>query len=233
MSCQVDPAKAAAAKEDKKRKAVEDGEKAWLVRACATWRVAAAPHAHAPLVQAKLAASAPGGDAAADATKDEGFIKAYLETIMGNLQLSITNVHVRFEGELPGAGPAGGPARFAAGITLHELSAITTDASGSEAFEAKARAARNLAMLDADQRRTCRASRLGSTSAQPSSALPSITIQRCVTATSRTSLVALRSHTFDGRRHQCFQIQQAGRRSRRTSGARFSCLASLMRRLSR
>jgi hypothetical protein len=30
--CQVDPAKAAAAKEDKKRKAVEDGEKAWLVR---------------------------------------------------------------------------------------------------------------------------------------------------------------------------------------------------------
>jgi hypothetical protein len=80
----------------------------------------------------------------------QGFIKAYLETIMGNLQLSITNVHVRFEGELPGAGPAGGPARFAAGITLHELSAITTDASGSEAFEAKARAARSIAALGAD-----------------------------------------------------------------------------------
>ena len=29
---QVDPAKAVAAKEEKKRKAVDDGEKAWLVR---------------------------------------------------------------------------------------------------------------------------------------------------------------------------------------------------------
>ena len=60
---------------------------------------------------------------------------------MGNLQLSITNVHVRFEGELPAAGSASGAARFAAGITLQELSAITTDATGAEAFEAKARAA--------------------------------------------------------------------------------------------
>ena len=99
--------------------------------------------AHASPPQAKLA-DASGGDAAADA-KDEGFIKAYLETIMGNLQLSITNVHVRFEGELPAAGSAGGPARFAAGITLQELSAITTDASGAEAFEAKVSAARSVA----------------------------------------------------------------------------------------
>ena len=80
-----------------------------------------------------------GGDAAADGAKDEGFIKAYLETILGNLQLSITNVHVRFEGELPALGSASGPARFAAGITLQELSATTTDASGAEAFEAKVR----------------------------------------------------------------------------------------------
>ena len=138
--CQVDPAKAAAAKEDKKRKEVEDGEKAWLVRTDLKRANQSALRAHAALPQAKLAA-APGGNAEADA-KDEGFIKAYLETIMGNLQLSITNVHIRFEGELPAAGSASGAARFAAGITLQELSAITTDASGAEAFEAKARAAR-------------------------------------------------------------------------------------------
>jgi hypothetical protein len=75
--------------------------------------------------------------AAADAKENEGFFKAYLETILGNLQLSITNVHVRFEGELPSAGADGSAARFAAGITLQELSAITTDSAGSEAFESK------------------------------------------------------------------------------------------------
>ena len=88
-------------------------------------------------VQEKLATAS--GAAAADTKADEGFLKAYLETILGNLQLSITNVHVRFEGELPEAGPGGSAARFAAGITLHELSAITTDATGAQAFEAKAR----------------------------------------------------------------------------------------------
>jgi hypothetical protein len=56
------------------------------------------------------------------------------------LQLTIANVHVRFEGKLPSAGADGGAARFAAGITLHELSAITTDSTGAEAFESKVRA---------------------------------------------------------------------------------------------
>ena len=88
--------------------------------------------------QEKLAAAASGAAASAEAkTGDEGFFKAYLETVLGNLQLSITNVHVRFEGELPEAAADGGAARFAAGITLHELSAITTDSAGAEAFEAK------------------------------------------------------------------------------------------------
>ncbi len=89
------------------------------------------------LQEKRAAAGSGGGGAAADAKADEGFFKAYLETILGNLQLSITNVHIRFEGELPAAGAGGAAARFAAGITLQELSAITTDASGSEAFEAK------------------------------------------------------------------------------------------------
>ncbi len=56
------------------------------------------------------------------------------------MQLTIANVHVRFEGKLPSAGADGGAARFAAGITLHELSAITTDSTGAEAFESKVRA---------------------------------------------------------------------------------------------
>ena len=131
--------------------------------------------------QAKLAAT-PGGDAGADAAKDEGFIKAYLETIMGNLQLSITNVHIRFEGELPAVGPAGGPARFAAGITLQELSAITTDSSGAEAFEAKVRAAPSVPAAGADGVTLRRASRRASTSARLSSAWPSTTTRRCVIA---------------------------------------------------
>ena len=90
-------------------------------------------------MRAAAAAGKSAAAAAADAGGDEGFFKAYIETILGNLQLSITNVHVRFEGELPAAGADGRAARFAAGITLQELSAITTDSSGAEAFEAKAR----------------------------------------------------------------------------------------------
>ena len=70
-------------------------------------------------------------------------MKAYLEVILGNLQLSITSVHVRFEGDLPGAAGAGRTAeRFAAGLTLQELSATTVDAGGNEAFETKGLAAR-------------------------------------------------------------------------------------------
>ena len=51
----------------------------------------------------------------------------WVQTILGNLQLSITNVHVRFE-ESDSANP------FATGVTCEELSAVTVDADNARTF---------------------------------------------------------------------------------------------------
>ncbi|RCI05461.1 hypothetical protein CU098_001873, partial [Rhizopus stolonifer] len=59
-------------------------------------------------------------DAAEDA-KNDTFANQLLTKILNNLQFSITNIHVRYEDNIST------DHRFAAGITLSELSAITTD----------------------------------------------------------------------------------------------------------
>ena len=64
-----------------------------------------------------------------------GWVKSYTDTVLGNLQLSITNVHVRFEHNQDGG--ARGGSRFAAGLLLRSLEAHTVDESGEKAFVAR------------------------------------------------------------------------------------------------
>ena len=59
-----------------------------------------------------------------------GWVKQYTDTVLGNLQLSITNVHVRYEH----AGSGGEDERFAAGVLLRGLHAQTVDEHGQPAF---------------------------------------------------------------------------------------------------
>lgn len=59
-------------------------------------------------------------DAAEDA-KNDTFANQLLTKILNNLQFSITNIHIRYEDDIST------DHRFAAGVTLSELSAITTD----------------------------------------------------------------------------------------------------------
>ena len=51
----------------------------------------------------------------------------YVQTILGNVQLKITNIHLRFEEPERGS-------PFACGLTLAELSAVSVDEDGEEAF---------------------------------------------------------------------------------------------------
>ena len=57
------------------------------------------------------------------------WFQAYLDTVLGNLQLCITNVHVRYEDRVTQ------PAQpFAAGATLQSLEAFTVDARREPTF---------------------------------------------------------------------------------------------------
>ncbi|KAK9819963.1 hypothetical protein WJX72_004515 [[Myrmecia] bisecta] len=66
-----------------------------------------------------------------EATEDgkPGRFRAIADTVLGNLQLSITNVHVRYEDD-----QSNSKAPFACGLTLQKLSAHTVDEFGREAF---------------------------------------------------------------------------------------------------
>ncbi|KAF7732148.1 hypothetical protein EC973_006403 [Apophysomyces ossiformis] len=55
-------------------------------------------------------------------SKNETFANQLMTKILNNLQFSITNIHVRYEDDISTPGQ-----RFAAGVTLSELSAVTTD----------------------------------------------------------------------------------------------------------
>lgn len=56
-----------------------------------------------------------------DETKNDTFANQLITRILNNLQFSIKNIHIRYEDNVSTQH------RFAAGITLNELSAITTD----------------------------------------------------------------------------------------------------------
>ena len=64
-----------------------------------------------------------------EAEKNTWF-RAFASTVVGNVQVRVSNVHVRYEDE---ASYPGVP--FAIGITLHQLAVITVDAFGRETFQ--------------------------------------------------------------------------------------------------
>ncbi|XP_021768084.1 uncharacterized protein LOC110732449 isoform X1 [Chenopodium quinoa] len=60
---------------------------------------------------------------------NKSWLGSLISTIIGNLKLSISNIHIRYE---DGESNAGHP--FAAGVTLDKLSAFTVDNNGNETF---------------------------------------------------------------------------------------------------
>ncbi|KAM1034247.1 hypothetical protein ACFX2J_037492 [Malus domestica] len=57
------------------------------------------------------------------------WLGSLISTIIGNLKLSISNIHIRYEDIESNPGHP-----FAAGITLESLSAMTVDSNGNETF---------------------------------------------------------------------------------------------------
>ncbi|GKU95670.1 hypothetical protein SLEP1_g9001 [Rubroshorea leprosula] len=60
---------------------------------------------------------------------NKSWLGSLISTIIGNLKLSISNVHIRYEDFESNPGHP-----FASGLTLEKLSAVTVDDSGKEAF---------------------------------------------------------------------------------------------------
>jgi len=60
---------------------------------------------------------------------DGGFVQKYAKIILGNLQISIENVHIRYEDEITTPNHA-----FAAGLTIRNVSAHTVDENGNPDF---------------------------------------------------------------------------------------------------
>lgn len=60
---------------------------------------------------------------------DETFVNSLVGKIIDNLQIVIKNIHIRFEDQISHSG-----APFSLGLTLSNLSAVSTDADWNEAF---------------------------------------------------------------------------------------------------
>lgn len=60
---------------------------------------------------------------------NSSWLGSLITTVIGNLKLSITNIHIRYEDEESNAGHP-----FAAGLTLAKLAAVTVDEDGNETF---------------------------------------------------------------------------------------------------
>ncbi|KAI9315667.1 hypothetical protein BX666DRAFT_1957951, partial [Dichotomocladium elegans] len=74
------------------------------------------------LANSELLKTAPQTTDSTTAAKNETFANQLMTKILNNLQFKVTNIHVRYEDDVSVPGH-----RFAAGITLSELSAISTD----------------------------------------------------------------------------------------------------------
>jgi hypothetical protein len=98
-------------------------------------------------------ASAGGARRQEGAKEGGGWLHGLVDTILGNLQVSIRHVHVRFEAEPLHAVPSSGAAEtvMALGLTMQHLSADSVDAEGKPTFDVGGLAARlyKHAQLDA------------------------------------------------------------------------------------
>ncbi|CAI0626123.1 unnamed protein product [Linum tenue] len=61
----------------------------------------------------------------------DSWLGSLMSTVMGNLKISISNVHVRYEDSSSNPGHP-----FSCGVTLAKLAAVTTDDEGNETFDA-------------------------------------------------------------------------------------------------
>eukprot|EP00889_Picochlorum_renovo_P001727 jgi/Picre1/28757/NNA_004156.t1 len=58
--------------------------------------------------------------------QQKGFLKGLIDTVIGNLQISIKNIHIRYEDGITRPGHV-----FSCGFTLKQLSAFTVDGQGT------------------------------------------------------------------------------------------------------
>ncbi|KAL4527774.1 hypothetical protein Ndes2437A_g02912 [Nannochloris sp. 'desiccata'] len=85
----------------------------------------------AALTKSEAGGRSPGGGDGADTGSGGGggFLRGLIDTILGNLQFSISNVHVRYEDAETHPGQP-----FACGLTLEKMSGSTVDELGRPAF---------------------------------------------------------------------------------------------------
>ena len=110
------------AKAELRRRVVDEGESKWL----------------------ESNYNAETNDAAMDKDEDvnakggDGWLAGMLDTVLGNLEVNISKIHVRLEGDLAAAAKDDASISsadcFAAGVTLESLTVNTVDASGTAAF---------------------------------------------------------------------------------------------------
>ena len=111
------------AKAELRRRVVDEGESKWLESA------AAADGTNDAAMDKQQEDAAKGGD---------GWLAGMLDTVLGNLEVNISKIHVRLEGDLAAAtkddASNSSADCFAAGVTLESLTVNTVDASGTAAF---------------------------------------------------------------------------------------------------
>ena len=111
------------AKAELRRRVVDEGESKWLESA------AAADGTNDAAMDKQQEDAAKGGD---------GWLAGMLDTVLGNLEVNISKIHVRLEGDLAAAAKDDASNSsadcFAAGVTLESLTVNTVDASGTAAF---------------------------------------------------------------------------------------------------
>ena len=118
------------AKAELRRRVVDEGESKWLESA------SAADGTNDAAMDKDEDVNAKGGD---------GWLAGMLDTVLGNLEVNISKIHVRLEGDLAAAAKDDASISssnssskpddcFAAGVTLESLTVNTVDASGTAAF---------------------------------------------------------------------------------------------------
>ena len=127
-------ARADVARAEEIRKRVDAGETAWLAGGDSETSTSSANDA------AAVADSGSNENEKASESGGDGYFAGLLDTILGNLEVTVRRIHLRLEGEL---GDVSAPRdRFALGVTLESMELHTVDAEGTPAFSTKGLAER-------------------------------------------------------------------------------------------
>ena len=107
-----------------KRRLVDEGETNWLAASDAS--------------DASDASSIP----ASGSGSSDGWLAGMLDTILGNLEVTISRIHLRLEGDLSAPDSPSPPDPFALGVTLETLALHSVDENGDPTFSSKGLAER-------------------------------------------------------------------------------------------